>query len=302
MKTIEEYSFERFVRRFGCKEVNVFDDCMISREVIPQDYLSPLSRMDMYVMLICTKGKLRLKQNTRTYHMCQNSLFIYLPNDIIQIECRVTCSLLYVVVTPDYLCRNYCYWKQILPLMIHIRNSPLIKISSGEAKEYVRMADCILNCMQRAQQSEWSKEAVLSSTKMLFYTLFTQIKTCTAYKERMQEKAYPNRNEEYFTRFMQLLSTHYKRERKVDFYASELCVTSKHLASVVKAVSGKSPVKWIDKVVVEEIEYLLKYSDTSIKEIAYQLNFPNISFLGKFFKRYTGLSPYHYRTCKFIRE
>lgn len=302
-KKVEEYSFEQFVRQSGCcKDAHVFDGCMISQETIQPDYRSPLLRIDAYVMLICIGGKLQLKQNTQTHLVCRNSLFIYSPNDIIQIECKEICSAIYVVVTPDYLCNHYCYWKQILPLMIHIRNKSLITTSTEETKEYIRMADCILSCMQRAQQSEWSREAALSSMKMLFYTLFLQIKASTAYNEKATGIAYTNRNEEYFAHFMKLLSAHYKQERKVDFYASKLYMTPKHLSSVVKEVSGNSPAKWIDKVVVEEIQYLLKYSNTSIKEIAYQLNFPNMSFLGKFFKRYTGLSPYHYRTrtCNII--
>lgn len=65
---------------------------------------------------------------------------------------------------------------------------------------------------------------------------------------------------------------------------------------MVKKVSGKTPGKWIDEVVMEEIDYLLRNSTISIKEIAYQMNFANISFFGKFVKRYTGVSPHHYRT------
>ena len=65
---------------------------------------------------------------------------------------------------------------------------------------------------------------------------------------------------------------------------------------MVKKVSGKTPSRWVDEVVMEEIDYLLKNSTISIKEIAYQMNFANISFFGKFVKRYTGVSPHRYRT------
>ena len=41
--------------------------------------------------------------------------------------------------------------------------------------------------------------------------------------------------------------------------------------------------------------YLLKKSDKSIKEIVNELDFPNLSFFGKYVKRHTGLSPKQYR-------
>lgn len=101
--------------------------------------------------------------------------------------------------------------------------------------------------------------------------------------------------EEYFCRFMQVLSQSYKAERRVEFYASKLCITPKYLSALIKEVSGKRPSEWIEELVMLEAKSLLRYSKITIQEIAYQLNFPNSSFFGKYFKRYTGLSPKNYR-------
>jgi AraC-like DNA-binding protein len=40
---------------------------------------------------------------------------------------------------------------------------------------------------------------------------------------------------------------------------------------------------------------MLKYSDKSIKEIVYELHFPNQSVFYKFFKAHTGMTPSEYR-------
>ena len=40
---------------------------------------------------------------------------------------------------------------------------------------------------------------------------------------------------------------------------------------------------------------MLKNTTLSIKDIAQQLNFPNQSFLGKYFKEHVGVSPSQYR-------
>ena len=49
------------------------------------------------------------------------------------------------------------------------------------------------------------------------------------------------------------------------------------------------------KAVLTDVRYQLKYSQKSIKEIADYLEFPNISFFGKFVRRHVGCSPKEYR-------
>lgn len=52
---------------------------------------------------------------------------------------------------------------------------------------------------------------------------------------------------------------------------------------------------WIDHFVLLEAQSLLKYTNMSVQEISYQLNFPNQSFFGCYFKRLTGMSPSQYK-------
>lgn len=104
------------------------------------------------------------------------------------------------------------------------------------------------------------------------------------------------RNSEYIcTRFFDVLTRYYSSERSVSFYASELCISNKYLATVVKAVSGKTPAAWIKERVVGEIEHQLLYSQSTVKEIACRFNFPSVSALGKMFKANKGISPVNYR-------
>lgn len=104
-----------------------------------------------------------------------------------------------------------------------------------------------------------------------------------------------SRNKQLYTKFIDLLAFYYQQERSVSFYASKLCISSKYLASVIKDVSGKKPRELIKEKTLDEIKYMLCYTQLSIKEIAYELNFPNTSFFGKYFKAETGVSPLRYR-------
>ena len=94
-----------------------------------------------------------------------------------------------------------------------------------------------------------------------------------------------------FRKFLKLLEKNNGRERSVSYYAKELCVTPKYLSYACKTASSKTALKWIHEYTTECIRYKLKHSDKSIKEISDELNFPNISFFGKYVRAHFGMSP-----------
>lgn len=103
------------------------------------------------------------------------------------------------------------------------------------------------------------------------------------------------RAEAIFTQFITLVEENFRRERRVSWYGKQLCITAKYLSETVKQVSHRTPNEWIDNYVVMELRVQLRNSTKSIKEIAHDMNFPNQSFLGKYFKEHVGMSPMNYR-------
>ena len=70
-------------------------------------------------------------------------------------------------------------------------------------------------------------------------------------------------------------------------------------ALVAKITSGELDIwSMFDSYVILEAKTLLKYSNMSVQEIAYYLNFPNQSFFGSYFKRNAGMSPSQYKAKK----
>jgi AraC-like DNA-binding protein len=102
-------------------------------------------------------------------------------------------------------------------------------------------------------------------------------------------------SEKLFTRFLRLVQTNCKRERRVSWYAQQLSISPKYLSLVVKQISGRTALEWIENYVTMELRVALKNSTRSIKEIAEDMNFPNQSFLGKYFKEHVGMTPSEYR-------
>ncbi len=98
-----------------------------------------------------------------------------------------------------------------------------------------------------------------------------------------------------FQRFMRLLVEQEVKQRTVEWYGHELCVTPKYLSSVCRQVSGRTAFEWINQFVLADIRYQLKYTSRTIQEVADYLDFPNASFFGKYVRQHVGCPPKEYR-------
>ena len=113
--------------------------------------------------------------------------------------------------------------------------------------------------------------------------------------QNVTKKERLTRGDVIFNQFIRMVEDNCRQERRVTWYAEQLNITPKYLAEMVKQVSMRTPNEWIDRYVTIEIRVMLRNSSMSIKDITKALNFPNQSFLGKYFKEHVGMSPSQYR-------
>lgn len=118
-------------------------------------------------------------------------------------------------------------------------------------------------------------------------------KTRTLFKIDKSEEV--GRREELFIKFIHLIHKYCPQQREVGFYAEKLCITSRYLSSITQNIADKSAKYIIDKHTIQRIKIMLKYSNMSIQDISYELNFPDQSFFSRYFKKHTGMSPLEYR-------
>ena len=104
-----------------------------------------------------------------------------------------------------------------------------------------------------------------------------------------------NRQWKFVTDFFRLLNKHCTEIRDVQFYADELCITTSYLNKLCRKVLQVSPKTLIDRLTVSEIKACLANTDWSVKKIAEELHFEDVSYLCRYFRRLTGMSPIDYR-------
>ncbi len=114
-------------------------------------------------------------------------------------------------------------------------------------------------------------------------------------QERLDSVSNITRKEELVRQFTHRIMEDFRRERSVNYYADCLCVSAKYLSAVVKEVMGKKASQMIADTVILEAKAMISNSDMTIQQIADALNFANVSFFGKFFKKHVGMAPKQFR-------
>ena len=105
----------------------------------------------------------------------------------------------------------------------------------------------------------------------------------------------PQRVEEIFIDFIRLLPQHFAEHHDIAFYASALNISPVYLSRIVRQVTGRTVIDYINQHLLMEASYLLRTTSLSITQIADQLHFADTPSFSKFFSRNKGVSPKDYR-------
>jgi AraC-like DNA-binding protein len=92
-----------------------------------------------------------------------------------------------------------------------------------------------------------------------------------------------------------LLEVKIRNYQRVEDYADFLKISRAHLNNISKKVFGQPVSVIIKERLLTEIKRELLFSNKSVKEISYEMNFSDDSNFIRFFKKHTGINPNEYR-------
>lgn len=280
----------------GEKRPGIMGECIAANSASEMEIFRLPSRLNALIIGVGTEGETSLTSNLQEFRLKKDSLFIFSPKHILQVQSNNRFKAHLIVIAPDFLKRINIDTKRMMPLFLQFGSLPCIELTHAESqslRSFISMVEQEL----KGSETDFSSEIIGG---LIAATIYKVGDILTHYLTEHPEVDSPihNRAEEYFRQFTELLGEHYKHERSVGFYARQLCITPKYLTTLIKRISGKSVSEWIDNYVILEAKTLLKYSNMSVQEIAYYLNFPNQSFFGSYFKRNAGMSPSQYKAKK----
>ena len=114
--------------------------------------------------------------------------------------------------------------------------------------------------------------------------------------EKQESQSSSTRQQQICRSFMQLVREYAAQEHGAAFYAGKLCISTRYLhRATTLCLNGKSPKQIIEEQLLAEVKVLLDNPSLTVTAISERLNFPDQSYLTRFFKRHTGISPRRFR-------
>lgn len=253
------------------------------------------TRIDGFIGLFCVSGNLTLSVDLKETMMRRNTFSVITPGNIIRIENNdpeFGYHIIAVAISTKYMTKM----RFDMARFFNQKNSPLSQPTILLNRTEVVLAMKYYSLMKNVLNSK--RPFVVESIMALCSSLVYEV--AGSWGGRVNEISEQsdstlNRTKVIYDRFIKLVAKYHIRERGVQFYADRLCISPKYLAKAVKSASGQSPSYWIDSYVILESQNLLRYTNDTIKQIVYKLNFTNQSVFQKFFKAHTGMTPMEYR-------
>ena len=270
-------------------------------------------------ILICRKGKARLNVNYKDWELYEGAVITLFPNDVVDLKVDGDCKS---PQTENGDCRSPetengdCKSPQTansFQVEILKYNPSLLREASLQLEQTVYSSLREDRCRQDTpvvtniingmfgllkvyfDQSECTciSQLVLCQLKAFFIGFHEYLQRNPQYRPD-EVKSY--RVRELFNRFMMLLEKDYKISRDVNYYAEKMNISSKYLTNIVNQVTGHTPKTIIDQYVILQLKMHLKRTTQSIKEMAWEFHFADVSFFCRYFKKHTGLTPQQIRS------
>ncbi len=241
-----------------------------------------------YVMV--TQGRLSLDLNGINYQLDTNSsLFVDRKMVVNNIKHTENFNCIICAMSTDI---GFAFFnKSLIQSIMHIMANPVIKMNQDEVDLMMKYYELLVFKVTH-QQMSIGRETVRDIIRCFAYDLLSNI---NRHLDSEGEGDMLRQSDRIYRRFMLMLAENSNANRSVKTYADELCVSPKYLTSVCRKHSDYTAGELIAASVVGRIKQLLLYSDLSIKEVAAEMGFDNLSFFGKYVRKHLGLSPNHYR-------
>ena len=254
--------------------------------------------IDMTIVVVCLRGKLTVTIDNTPHTLTRHQILFLQANSVItdyhlsdDFDSRTLVFSLGTIENSIYLRRKI--WDNISYLRLH----PIVPLSDDDLRIFRHYYD-IATANLQASDSLYKQEIISHLLRSLVYEFLMLTDRIIAENREEKEESHQRKqttNDDLHRRFLELLAFSRGRTRKVQDFADQLCVTPDQLTAATKAVSARTALDWITEATIHAITHDLLYTQKTISEISDELDFPSLSFFGKFFKQHTGLSPRAFR-------
>lgn len=234
-------------------------------------------RQDYYQVIWLKKGNLLLEIDFTEYNLKDNTLSFIAPCQQIRIKSYHTIEGDIVKFTPDFFLSTQSNRHSLMhfPFFCPIDASPYIIINEHDSIE--------IEWNLKKISEEYDSNRYKKNELLILYIHALLINSQRLFK--IESGRISSIHMDLVLDFKQLVDDNHHRISSVSNYANMLSVTPKYLNEASKVVLGKKASEVISNRIFLEAKRLLSYSTLNVSEVATKLNFNDLSYFTKFFKK-----------------
>ena len=258
-------------------------------------------RHDFYQIIWLRAGSGELECDLRRGRFRADSLFFFAPGRMHSWRHEVATRGVMVGITPEFFNAdaNYPGLLGRMPFL-HDMVMPSLALDGSAARE---MDELFQRLLDESSRPDVGLEDIVRALMTIILSKARQhlkraqeaeaaagLTTAASAAGGRAEAVYP-----LAQRFRVALEQNFPKLLKVSDYATLLHVSRSHLNEDLRQHTGRTASDHIHDRLLLEAKRLLVYSSFTVSEIAYQLQFQDPSYFGRFFRQRTGESPGAFR-------
>ena len=245
---------------------------------IQQKQLQP-RRLTSYFIVLIDSGSITYKLDLQDITVSDGDLLFAMPNQIF-IPPAKTDKLKYFKILFDE--NTLALLPQRFSFLVNPLNSQTINLDNAARERVIKIFE-ILNQMLYTDKHLTDSEIILAYLNLLLSEL-----NIAYFKNETVDVV--NTNLSKFVEFKLMVETHLTEQPSINTIAEKLALTTNSLYRLVKEYSGTSPKDFFTNRLMIEAQRKLRYSNISVKELAYELGFNDPDYFSRLFKKSTGKS------------
>ena len=244
-----------------------------------------------YTFTLVTQGRLDIVYNGRELTLHTDDLYLYSPGLPVTV----------VAASDDY--RGIClladehvtFETPVVHDLVRLAYLPIVHLHEPKLtlphEAALRLARKMREIIDYLHSTHIYKHQIL---RMLYSVFLLDLQDVQ--DQAIDHRQVPQRVEEIFMGFIRLLPDHFAEHHDIGFYAGRLNISTVYLSRVVRQVTGRTVIDYVNQTLLMEASFLLATSQMSIAQIADRLHFASQSSFCKFFTRMKGVPPRAYRS------
>lgn len=258
-------------------------------------------KLKVFMMLYCIEGEIRLELNNITCRLKTDDLLVSLSNMVMsEVMISSNCRVKIICFSGRFIQRLTQTQKYTWKSFHYLHRNPVKHFNEDEKKLFSRYLE-LIEKKTALSTDPFQKDILLYLSSAFFTELIAAVSRKMLCLEEKGDRRV-NQPDFIFKRFMEALAADSGRHRTLEYYANQFCYSPKYLSRIIKRVSGKNALTLIHDNAIEHIIQELKFSSKSIKEIAADFEFSNVSFFAQYVKKHLGVTPSEYRNNNFVQE